>query len=435
MQGETKVKKILCAVLLSLPLLAGAEEVALNFNGIPLVQFVQSTYRAMLKRDFVISPDLLAMEKPISVSVRSIKSDDLPEFVERVLTAQGVKSELRNGVYYLSLGDCDGAGCAARSRAGGIPLTGPTGFRDEKSMPVDGARTDDGGPVAFGGAFSRDMERADIEREVFRPRYRKSDFIAAVINGVFTSKPAAHAGGAVVFSATKTQMEKILKLAEDLDVAAHKVKLSATFVEVSTTESSGLGISVIAQVLGGKVGIRLGDTSAGSLTLSGGSFQAVIDALASDGRFKQVAAPTAIVDDYERSNLSFGDSVPTIASTSVDRNGTPIQQIQYQQSGVLLNVQPAVLGSGKINVVVDGQVSTFSATTTGVSGSPTLSKRQVQTSVTLNDGELLMIGGLNNNKTVNNRTGISFLPKSWSTHSDSNANTDLVLILSASVVP
>jgi type II secretory pathway component GspD/PulD (secretin) len=126
--------------------------------------------------------------------------------------------------------------------------------------------------------------------------------------------------------------------------------------------------------------------------------------------------------------------VPTIASTTLDRNGTPVQQVQYQQSGVLLNVQPAVLGSGKINVQIDGQVSTFSATTTGVSGSPTLSKRQVQTTVTVDDGELLIVGGLNNNRMVENKTGISFLPKSWAAHNSSNSNTDLVLILSASVV-
>lgn len=213
-----------------------------------------------------------------------------------------------------------------------------------------------------------------------------------------------------------------------------RVRLSATFVEVSNTSSSNLGVSVIADVLGARLGLSVGDTSSGSLTLKTNRFQAVIDALASDGRFKQVASPSAVVDDDEKSMLSFGDSVPTIGSTTLDKNGNPNIQVQYQQSGVVLNVQPAVLGSGRINVVVDGQVSSFSKTTNGVNGSPTLSKRQVQTAVTVDDGELLMIGGLNDSRLVGATSGLSFLPETWRGKSSSSSNTDLVLILSASVI-
>ncbi|MBA5608509.1 hypothetical protein H3H36_24490 [Duganella sp. FT3S] len=127
MQGEAELSKsyksfFIAAILASS--FARAEEVALNFAAVPLVQFAQSTYRAMLKRDFVIAPELLATEKPISVSVRSIKSEDLPRFVESVLSAQGVKSELRDGVYFLSLAGCDGGACSSGGGRSPIPLSG-----------------------------------------------------------------------------------------------------------------------------------------------------------------------------------------------------------------------------------------------------------------------------------------------------------------------
>lgn len=79
-------------------------------------------------------------------------------------------------------------------------------------------------------------------------------------------------------------------------------------------------------------------------------------------------------------------------------------------------------------------VSSFSPTTTGVSGSSTRTKRQVQTTVTVDDGELLVIGGLNSDKAADSSSGFSFLPKAWAAHSRSRSNTDLVLILSATVV-
>lgn len=410
------MKNILLGALFSMPVLAHAESVALNFESLPLSRFAQTTYREMLKRDFVISPEVLAADKPISLRVRSIETEDLPQFVESVLASQGVKSVLRNGVYYLSLAGGDGV-------LGGTPmsLTGPA------HQPFADFAT----PVIPQPAAP---DLASIERDVFRPQNRKASFIAEVLNAAFPAgRVAFPAQDAIVLSGSPGELAKARKLAEQLDTVSSNIKLSATFVEVSTNESSSLGVSVIAEVLGARLGVKLGDTSNGALTLRTNSFQAVIDALAADGRFKQVAAPTALVENSEKSTLSFGDSVPTISSTSLDRNGNPIQQVQYQQSGVLLNVQPTVLGSGRISVAVDGQVSSFSATTTGVSGSPTLSKRQVQTTVTLADRELLLIGGLNNNRSAQNTSGFSFLPKSWAATSSTSTNTDLVLILSAEI--
>lgn len=428
------MKKVLCAVFIALPLFAHAEDVAINFTSIPLSQFVQSTYKAMLRRDYVIAPELLAMEKPISVSVRSVKADELPQLIDRVLAAQGVKSELRDGVYFLGLAggdvvaDPSGLGRTHIVLSGALPVaSGRVGAMDGGRM----AGADNGvGSVGTG----RPVDDADSERDVYRPRNRKPDFVAAVLNAAFQSKPAVAAADYVVLTGSEKLLAKMHKLAEQVDDPAQKVRISATFVEVSTNDSRSLGVSVIADVLGVSLGVKLGDSSSGALTLKTRNFQAVIDALASDGRFKQVAAPTAVVDNFEKGILSFGDSVPTIASTTLDRNGNPIQQIQYQQSGVLLNVQPSVLGGGRINVTVDGQISSFSPTTTGVAASPTLSKRQVQTSVTVDDGELLLIGGLNSNKAVSNSNGFSFLPKAWAVRSESNANTDLVLILCASAV-
>ena len=139
------------------------------------------------------------------------------------------------------------------------------------------------------------------------------------------------------------------------------------------------------------------------------------------------------IRNYDKTAVNFGDKVPTIASTTLDKNGNPLQQVAYQQSGVVLNVTPRVLGSGKINLSVEGQVSSFSATTTGVTSSPTLSNRQIQTSLTMNEGEILIIGGLSSNKSVASSTGFSFLPKRWSFPSAANSKTDLVLVLAIQI--
>lgn len=422
------------AVALLVPLAGHCETVAINFSAVPVAQFVQATYRAMLHRDVVMSPEVLAMDKPITVAVRSIDTAALPKFIDEVLNAQGVRSVQRDGVYFLSAAATDAA-----PSSGGAPFSLTSGYSTHGALDVPVGReriAPDSGLLVGGGAGqpARADAGLDDDRLVFLPKNRKADFIMSVVNASYSTKPAQAAGGAVVMSGPKERLQKMRELCEAIDLMSHKVKVSATFVEVANNESGSFGVSLVGNVLGAQLGVRVGDTSNGALTLRGSSFQLVLDALANDGRFKQVSSPTAWVDDNDKANISFGDDVPTISGSSLDKNGNPIQQVTYQSSGVLLDVTPRVLGSGKINITLDGSVSSFSPTTTGVSGSPTRTKRQVQTTVTVDDGELLVIGGLNSDKAADNSNGFSFLPKAWAAHSKSRTSTDLVLILSATVV-
>lgn len=421
------IKFLIASLIFLVPFSVQAENISLNFNSVPLPQFAQSAFKVMMKRDYVVSNELLALDKVVSVSVRTIDSAQLPKFIDDVLLSQGVRSVLRDGVYYLDINNEAGAASGGRV----LQLSG-----NLSSNPVTVGNIDNLAVTKNEIPFSSTAEKPIevFETDIFTPRNRDSDFIVLALNSVFVLKPASVAGSVVVISAPKDILNKALSVARSIDTAPHKVKVSATFVEVSTNESSGVGVSVIANLLGVKLGVKLGDASTRSLSLSGQNFQVVLDALASDGRFRQVSNPTALVDDYQKTNISFGDSVPTVSSNSVDKNGNALQQIVYQQSGVLLNVTPKVLGSGKINIVLDGQVSSFAVTTTGVTNSPTLSKRQVQTNLTLDDGEIIVIGGLNNNKSSANEMGFSFFPKSWSLKNGSQASTDLVLILSATVI-
>ena len=245
-----------------------------------------------MKRDYVISPELLAMDKTIAVSVKSISVEALPKFVEGVLSAQGITSIQRDGIYYLDLKEDSVS--ARRSLA----LSGQGAFSADyaKSTHRDELRPKD--DVAMSTQSQVDE---NFETEVYRPINRNAAFLSDVVNAAFQAKPASVAGGLVVLNAPLDKLRKVSMLVKAIDVAPHKIKISATFVEVSSPQDAeGLGISVVADLLGAKLGVLLGDPSCSALSLKGNSFQVVLDAIASDGRFKQVANPTALVDDYVR---------------------------------------------------------------------------------------------------------------------------------------
>ena len=433
-------KWILYLMLLPCMAMANNQPVAINLSSAPLVAFAQATYKNLLERDFVIAPDALALDRKISVSVRSLTPQQLPVFIEGVLADQGISSELRDGVYYLR--------AAQSSRFAQAPVSSfPPEVATQSASssaaaflaPLNRLKSGEGegyfdGGYASGIAASSSGRRRDDESEVYAPAGRSADFLVQVVAAAFGPRSAVAAGNQIVLTGSASELNKMRILLGALDQLPRMVDVSASWVEVTDNASSGRGISIMASVLGAKFGASLGSVnSASAISLRGTNFQLVIDALNTDGRFKQVSNSRIVGDDYQKMVLTVGDETPTIASTGKDNSGNSVQNIVYRPSGVIVDVLPKILGSGKINLAIDGQISSFKPTASGVTGSPTLIKRQVKTAVTVNDGEVLLIGGLNDAQTVDSSSGFSFLPSSWAARSGTKLHTDLVLILSAQV--
>ncbi|TDY33966.1 hypothetical protein [Janthinobacterium sp. 75] len=412
---------------------AAGQPVSIQLSSVSLGAFAQATYKNMLSRDFVISPDAIALDRKLTVSVSSIDADRLPTFVEGILRDQGISSELRDGVYYLRSAQSPGAApLAIRLPSADAPVIGSRAPFSDTSVPR-AVRLDaeEGAVDSMVVAAGR---RRDTEFEVYVPASRSADFLVQVVATAFGPGSAVAAGHQIVLAGSSSEVKKMRVLLGALDQLPRMVDVSASWVEVTDNASSGRGISIMANVLGAKFGASLGSVNAASaISLRNTNFQLVIDALNTDGRFKQVSNSRIVGDDYQKMVLTVGDETPTISSTGKDNSGNSVQNIVYRPSGVIVDVLPKVLGNGKINLAIDGQISSFKPTASGVTGSPTLIKRQVKTAVTVNDGEVLLIGGLNDAQNVDSSTGFSFLPSSWAARSGTKLHTDLVLILSAQV--
>lgn len=409
---------LLPAVLLaaSLPVAAQppaptAPTISLNFSSVPVVAFMQATYKNLLQRDYVIAPAVLGLERQFSVSIKSLPAKDLPAFVDRLLVDQGIRSQVRDGVYYL---DLISAG-AENAPGAGLPLVTASG-------PALPGQVDDVGPAAT---------IPDVV-ELYAPRHRPAEFLVAALNAAFGVPYARLAGVAVAVSAPAARSADVLRLLQALDERGKTVEVSASFVEVLRSDTTARGLSLVASTLATRFGAAF-STATGALSATAGGFQLVLEALRADGRFKQVSNSRLLGDESEHLLLTVGDETPTIASTGRDNQGNAVQNIVYRPSGVILDVTPRVAGPGRLSLAVDGQISSFQSTSTGVTGSPTLLKRQVKTSVTISDGEVVVIGGLDDTRSTAARSGFSFLPQSWRGGTSSDSHTDLVLILSARV--
>lgn len=386
----------------------GPSTITLNFAAVPVVAFMQATYKNLLMRDYVIAPEVLALDRQFSINIKSLPMEEVPAFVDGLLRAQGIRTRIKDGVYYLEM-----APASADKAAPDLPQAALA------SVSAAGAL-----PERDGAAF-------DVV-ELYAPRHRPAEFLVTALNAAFGAPYARLAGVVVALSVPAARSADARRLLESLDERGRTVEVSASFIEVLRSDSTSRGLSLVASALAARFGAAF-STSTGSLSVSAGGFQLVLDALRADGRFKQVSNSRVLGDEAEHLLLTVGDETPTIASTGRDNQGNAVQNIVYRPSGVILDVTPRAAGPGRLSLAVDGQVSSFQSTVNGVTGSPTLLKRQVKTSVTIADGEVVIIGGLDDTRSSTTRSGFSFLPRSWGGGTSSDSHTDLVLILSARV--
>ena len=97
-------------------------------------------------------------------------------------------------------------------------------------------------------------------------------------------------------------------------------------------------------------------------------------------------------------------------------SGQAVQSVEYRSSGVIFDIRPTVR-EAVVELAISQQLSDFVKTTTGVNNSPTLPKRELKTTVGVQDGDVIVLGGLVENKTTRSKDGLSFLPRFLDTSS------------------
>lgn len=389
------------------PILNGS--VQLNFYRVEIAELSHLVYGEILQQDYLIAPDVIANAKPVSIKLGADKKA-LAAVYGAFLESQGISVTLRNGVYWLD--------------------KKPEAERGEE-MQVFTYR-----PKHRSVQLLQDMLRPFITGKIMAQQsIRKDETTPAPSN-----PPKGSAASLIdrdhdllMIDATKADIARISALLPQIDTPVGEVVLKAQVYEVSTSDKNGSAFGLAVSLLDGKLGLSIGsiaDSGNDAIRIKTGSVNAVLGALSGGSRFKVMASPTIRVKDGENAKMAVGESVPILGSVTQDRNGNPIQSIEYKESGVILDVKPTIRDD-EIDLAIKQQLSNFIPTTTGVNNSPTLIKREIQTAVSIKPDELIMLGGMNQTKQTGSRRGLSFLPSWTHTKTDDSDQTELLLVIHA----
>jgi general secretion pathway protein D len=122
-----------------------------------------------------------------------------------------------------------------------------------------------------------------------------------------------------------------------------------------------------------------------------------LNALNDVTRVNVLASPSLMVLDKRTATLQIGDQVPITTQTAVSvlTPGAPVvNSVAYKDTGIILSITPKINEAGRVLLEIEQEVSTVSRTSTSNIDSPTFGRRRVKTTVVVNDGEGIALGGL-----------------------------------------
>jgi general secretion pathway protein D len=421
----------LAGALLALAAAASsASDVDIRLERVPLYQLSRLVLGELMHEPYVLDGSLVAAEDVATVDARRIEPAKARELLEGLLRARGFVLEREAGVTvvkreerrkdrdrlfvyrpkFRSVSYLQGAvrsfvpnGRFAGMAGATVPMATMPGGSPSVSQPGVGAAAQ---------------------------TYPQS----AVTAVVPAQGPVLASQDVLVFEGTEAEVSKLEDLIGELDRAAHEVIVKAYIFEVGSAASDGSAVSLALTLLSGKLKASTGRgplLNIASIHVAG--IDAAYSVLQSDSRFKVLSSPTLRMRSGEHAKLGVGSEVPVLGAVSVSSTGQPVQSVEYRSSGVILDLRAEVLQE-TIYLVLQQQVSTFVATTTGVNASPTLLKRELTTKLSLRSGEVVVLGGLEEARSSDARAGLPGVLSVLSSRGADESRSNLVLLLETSIV-
>jgi len=250
---------------------------------------------------------------------------------------------------------------------------------------------------------------------------------------------------ALVIAAPSAVIREIQSVVAKLDRARPQVLIEAVIAELSeeqardvsaqlviTGKNQGGYITNFDGVLAGLLGTAFGGgESVGAAQISGSVPQSVIgvvgdfdsktnrgmgllvQAIKKDGRNKLLSTPSVITLDNEEASLTVGEQVPfptgSYANSNNSNSVNPFTTVNREDVGVMLKVKPQISKGNAVRLEIEQESSAVKTGTADSQLGATTTKSTIQTNVMIQDGELLVLGGLIEGTTGESESKVPFL--------------------------
>ena len=267
----------------------------------------------------------------------------------------------------------------------------------------------------------------------------------------------------LLIKASGRDYRKILKVLKKIDRAPLQVLINATLAEVTLNDQLRYGVQFFLQANSGRRKGAIGFSTGDALKIAAGQLpglnflvgsqdspKVVLDALANETNVKVVSSPSVVVLHNQKAKLQVGDEIPVLTKSvttvegGVINNNVVSNEVEFRKTGVILNVIPRVNSNGLVTMEVEQEISSVAnQVTSGEAGNltPTISQRKISSTIAVNSGQMVVLGGLISERSNVGNSGIPGVRKipllGKIVGADNNrlkARTELVVFLQPTII-
>ncbi len=219
---------------------------------------------------------------------------------------------------------------------------------------------------------------------------------------------------AILVWATPVDYRMVVSVLRKLDQVPLQVLIEATIAEVTLNETLRYGVQWFLRQGNSELTLSSGTTSSilptfpgFSYFLTGPDVKAVFDALETVTDLNIISSPQLMVLDNQTAELTVGDQVPVLTQ-SFTTGDSVTESVEYRDSGIILSVTPRVNSGGLVTMKIEQEVSLIVKTAVPTL-TPTIQQRRISSTVAVQSGETVVLGGLIQDTRDNKEFGIPIL--------------------------
>ncbi len=295
------------------------------------------------------------------------------------------------------------------NRPGGLNRSGRSadvseaeeGGEEEDPQGVQVAQFPQGGG-GFGGGFggfrqqqqSRGVTGFDNQGRVVNVRD---------LTGGVTVIPDVSTNSIIVVTSPENR-EIVERILSQLDRIPEQVMIETLIVEASLDASSKMGVewnfTKGSSTGSSSFGLQADNRQPQGLryTLTGAQYSVFLQALKSDSRFEVLSTPRIFTSNNATAQINISQSLPYVLNQRVDVNGNLLYNYAFLDVGIILTVTPRITSNGYVTMDVTQTANDFVRYTEF--NAPVVNQREAQTTVSVRDGETVVLGGIIKNSTT-----------------------------------
>jgi len=244
----------------------------------------------------------------------------------------------------------------------------------------------------------------------------------------------------------------IRQIIDQLDKIPEQVVIETVIVEANLDASSKFGLEwkfAQSKIFGVPGSSGVGSTTFGlqnaspalqgfSYALTAGDLSSFFNMLETETKFNVLSTPRIFTSNNVQAQINISQSIPYVVNSVINSNGTTSYSYATENVGIVLTVTPRITSNGYVTMDIDQTANDLQGFTSF--NAPIVNQREANTSVSVKDGNTIILGGIIQHtvsSTVNKIPLLGDIPilgNIFKSSSKSDQKTELIVFLTPHII-